>query len=427
MTYNDCTRNILNIEDLNINFYENFVNTTELKKGIKYKVFNAYLTYTPDFCPICGCVNESNSIIKWGWKKNCKIKIPKVSNYLSILNLDKQRFKCKNCNRTFIASTCIIDKHKQISKNLELSVKQELTMKSSEKDISFRQGISVSSTNRILDSVSNDLPVKRNGSLPEYIGIDEFKATKDTKSKMAFIIVDHKKHDVFDILNSRYTKDIFSYFLQYPQYERKKVKVITMDLYKPYYKLAKKLFPNAIIVPDRFHIVIQIRNILDQYRISLCKKSNPNYNKFKKYWKLILKDENDLNNKDKNYSNHFRKRVSQYDIVNYLINTNQFLKSLYNIYQGILHTLKVRDSNKFWNILTHISKDISKKLNTTINTFLSMKKYIDNAFTQPYSNGIVEGTNNFIKSIIRISYGFKKFRHLKARVMLCKGYYNITY
>ena len=42
-----------------------------------------------------------------------------------------------------------------------------------------------------------------------------------------------------------------------------------MDLYKPYYKLMKKLFKNAILIPDRFHIVIQIRNALDKTRINL--------------------------------------------------------------------------------------------------------------------------------------------------------------
>ena len=42
-----------------------------------------------------------------------------------------------------------------------------------------------------------------------------------------------------------------------------------------------KLFPNAILVPDRFHIVIQARNVLDKTRISLCKKANPNYRKLK--------------------------------------------------------------------------------------------------------------------------------------------------
>ena len=42
-----------------------------------------------------------------------------------------------------------------------------------------------------------------------------------------------------------------------------------MDLYKPYYVLMKKLFKNAILIPDRFHIVVQIRNALDKTRNSI--------------------------------------------------------------------------------------------------------------------------------------------------------------
>ena len=68
----------------------------------------------------------------------------------------------------------------------------------------------------------------------------------------------------------------------YQKQERNKVKFITMDLYKPYYKLMHKLFKNAILISDRFHIVTQARNALDNTRISLCYKSNPNYKKMKK-------------------------------------------------------------------------------------------------------------------------------------------------
>lgn len=423
MTNNNYIRNLLNIKDKNINFYEKDVNIVEYKKGIKTMVVSAYLTYIPESCPKCGCINENNNIIKWNWKKGCKIKICKISNYNAILLLDKQRFMCKNCKKTFTATTPLVDANKQISNSLTLSVKQELMLKSSEKDIAFRSNISTSSVNRILDSISKDKQVKMNGKLPRCLGIDEFKATKDTKSKMAFIIYDHDKKTIFDLLDSRYSKDIYNYFMKYPQYERRKVKIITMDLYKPYYKLMHKIFPNATIVPDRFHIIIQFRNILDSYRISLCKKSNPNYKKLKKYWKLILKDENDLDRKNKRYSKNFKKEMSQYDIVTYLINTDNKLKELYNIYQGILHSLSSRDEDKFWNILSHVPKNLNSKLNTTLKTMNEMKKYISNSFTSPYSNGPVEGINNFIKSVIRISYGFKKFKHLKARIMLCKGYY----
>ena len=53
-----------------------------------------------------------------------------------------------------------------------------------------------------------------------------------------------------------------------------------------------------------------------------------------------------------------------------------------------------------------------------------MKIYILNAFDYEYSNGIVEGTNNLIKQIKHTAYGYRKFKHLKVRVMLIKGLYN---
>ena len=142
MTHSDYTRNILNIKDKNIYFNENCLQVINIK-GIETKVFHGILTYnSPSFCPICGCFNNNdNSIIKWSFKKNCKVKLDKVSNYNTILILDKQRFKCKHCNSTFTATTDLVDYHKQISNNTKLSVTLELMEKGSEriflKDIIF--------------------------------------------------------------------------------------------------------------------------------------------------------------------------------------------------------------------------------------------------------------------------------------------------
>ena len=425
MTHTDYTKKILNIEDENIYFYEDCLEIIEIK-GIKTKVFHGYLTYTPECCPNCKCINhDHNDIIKWNFKRNCKIKITKACNYNTILLLDKQRFFCKHCNKTFTASTNIVDFHKQISNDTRRAVILDLMTKDSEKNIAKRNNISTNSVNRILDDISDDKYVKNNGSLPTSFGIDEFSATKDTISKLAFIIVNQESRNVFDINNSRLSKDIYEYFSRYQRAERMKVKFITMDLYKPYYVLMHKLFPKAALIPDRFHIVLQIRNALDKTRISLCKKSNPNYNKLKKYWKLILKNEDDLDKDNKKYSKNFNKEMSQYDIVQYLINTDDTLYYTYNLYQGIIKSINNRDKNKFLNIIHNVDK---KKLNkyskTAIKTFLNFENYIVNAFDYELSNGLVEGTNNIIKQLKHNACGYRKFSHLKARVMLVKGIYN---
>ena len=153
-----------------------------------------------------------------------------------------------------------------------------------------------------------------------------------------------------------------------------------------------KLFPNATLIPDRFHIVIQASNALDKTRIKLCKK-------LKKYWKLILKSKNDLDDKKKFYSPCFRKEVTQKYIVTYLINTNKELKTAYNYYQGILKSIDNRDKDLFLSIINNLNKDSSDYTKKANKTFIDMKNHILNALKYEYSNGIVEGTNNLIKQI----------------------------
>ena len=426
MTYTNYTKLILNIKDENIYFYENCFKIVNIK-GTDTKVFHGYLTYTPEYCPKCGCVNRSfDDIIKWNWKRNCKIKIPKACNFNTLLILDKQRFYCKNCHKTFIATTNVVDFHKQISNDTNLNIKLELMKKGSEKDIAKRNNVSSNHVNRILNEISEDKLVKNYGTLPEIMGIDEFKATKDTTSKMAFIIVDQNKHNIFDINNSRLSLDIEKYFRRYSKQERDRVKFITMDLYNPYYILMNKLFKNATLIADRFHIILQLRNALDNTRIKLCNKSNPNYKKLKKYWKLILKNEDELDDSIKKYNKHFKKEMTQKEIVTYLINTNNTLYNDYQVYQGIIKSFDKRDKAIYLNIVNNNvhNKNISVKMRKALRTFNTMEKYILNALKYEYSNGIVEGINNVIKQIKHAACGYKRFNHLKARVMLIKGLYN---
>ena len=427
MSHSNYTRNILNIKDENITFEENCLKEVNIKGKI-VKVFHGKLSYIPDVCPKCGCLYESNpeTIIKYGFKKNCNIKLDKVSNYSTILELDKQRFFCKYCESTFIATTNVVDFHKQISNNTKTSIKLELMKKGSEKDIARRNNVSTCTVNRILDDISKDKLVKNNGVLPTIMGIDEFKATNDTISKMAFIVVDQNKRNIFDINNSRLSNDINKYFKRYSKQERGKVQFITMDLYKPYYKLMSNLFKNAILIADRYHIVIQARNALDNTRIKLCNKNNPNYKKLKKYWKLILKKEEELDDKNKKYNKHFKKEVTQKDIVTYLVNTNEQLYNDYQVYQGIEKAITTKDKELFFKIVDNNikNKKISKKMKKALKTYKDMKIFINNALDYEYSNGIVEGINNVIKQAKHTACGYKKFDHLKARVMLIKGLLN---
>ena len=292
-------------------------------------------------------------------------------------------------------------------------------MKQSEKDISERLDISVSKIDRKLTEISSHT-VLRHASLPKSMNWDEFKATKDTKGKMAFIITDNDTGNLFDIQDSRKSIDLDKYFRRYSKSERDKVKHISIDFYSGYIFLAKRLFKNENISIDRFHIVIQAYNALNTTKVKLCYKSNHNYNKLKDYWKLIVKNENDLSDK-KIYSKHFKKEISQKEIVQYLINTNKELKATYECYQGLINSLKDKDFNKFKSIVLNSNINISNKMKQALKLYSNNLKYIENSFKYDINNGIIEGTNNLIKCLKRIAFGYRKYNHFIARIFLIKG------
>lgn len=419
MSTNDYILNLLNIEDKNIFILKDSIQETFIK-NVKHKIVEGFLSYNPNYCPCCGCINQGfNDIIKWGFKKNCKIKIPNISNCRSLLILHKQRFKCKNCDATFIAETSLVDKYKNISHNTDLKIRLDLMTKQSEKDIAKQNNVSISKVDKILNNISSHT-VMRHEHLPINMNWDEFKATKDTKGKMAFIIVDNDSGNIFDIQNSRKNIDLEKYFKRFSLSDRRRVKLISTDFYSGYISIAKTLFKNADIVIDRFHIVTQAYNALNNTRTKLCTKTNKNYTKLKKYWKLIVKNERDLTD-EKKYSKCFRKEMSQKEIVTYLINTDKILKATYNCYQGIINSLRERDLGKFKSIIFNQNKDISKKMKRAIRLYQINVKYIENSFKYNINNGIIEGKNNLVKTIKRIAFGYRKYEHFIARIFLIES------
>lgn len=119
MSYTQLIKDTLNILDLNIYFKENCL-TKERYKGQICLIYKGTLQYTPEECPHCLCVVPSE-IIRWG-TTTVRLLLNDVSEYRTYLELKKQRFKCKTCQRTFVADTSVAEKHCFISQKVRWSV-----------------------------------------------------------------------------------------------------------------------------------------------------------------------------------------------------------------------------------------------------------------------------------------------------------------
>ena len=407
----------LNIKDKNINFINCF---EEKRNNRTYKVTEASLSYIPIYCPVCGCIFDNSQTYEKNGCKTSDILMLDICNYMSILRLHKQRYKCHNCNKKFFARTNIVDDGCFISNQVKYAIALELKNKISEKDIANRYHVSPNTDERIIDSYFEGNKLYKN-YLPEVLSFDEFKSVKSADGAMSFHMVDGKTGKTIDIVEDRRLNSLMKYFSYYSHTTRSKVKLIVIDMYSPYVSLIKKMFPNANIIIDKFHLVNLISTSLNKTRINIMKNDKKNYNKFKRYWKLILKDEDDLDNTKWKKWRCFDNMMTQSDVVNYLINTNLKLKTTYEVYQNLLYALK---HNNYNNLVTALNKKydgLSEYMKTSIKTLKTYLPHIKNTLENPYHNGFVEGNNNFIKVLKRIAFGFRSFRRFKARIMICKN------
>ena len=113
---------------------------------------------------------------------------------------------------------------------------------------------------------------------------------------MSFIAQDFEKLNIIAVLEGRTQAVIRNHFLRYDRAIRCQVKIITMDMFSPYYNLAKQLFPNAKIVLDRFHIVQHLSRAMSRVRIQIMnqfERKSHEYKAIKRYEKLIQQDKRD--------------------------------------------------------------------------------------------------------------------------------------
>lgn len=122
-----------------------------------------------------------------------------ISGFNVLQKLNKQRYKCKNCNKTFIAKTNIVKKCCFISNNVKYDVALKASKKISEKDIASDFNISHNTVNRIINSFFEKYKVNYKHLL-EVLCFDELKSTEDADGAISFISCDAKNHKIIDIV-----------------------------------------------------------------------------------------------------------------------------------------------------------------------------------------------------------------------------------
>ncbi|HGS1175636.1 TPA: transposase, partial [Streptococcus pneumoniae] len=201
------------------------------------------------------------------------------------------------------------------------------------------------------------------------------------------------------------------HFLKYDRAVRCRVKIITMDMFSPYYGLAKQL---------RFHIVQHLSRAMSRVRVQIMNqfhRKSHEYKAIKRYWKLIQQDSRKLSDKQF-YRPTFRMHLTNKEILNKLLSYSEDLKHHYQLYQLLLFHFQNKEPEKFFGLIEDNLKQVHPIFQTVFKTFLKDKEKIVNALQLHYSNAKPEATNNLIKLIKRNAFGFRNFENFKKRIFI---------
>lgn len=350
-------------------------------------------------CPVCG--EQTDRIHDYRVQK---IKAGQLNGYPAEVIYRKRRYVCSNCRKKFYEENEFVGRYKRMTKMMIMTVLDMLKGTESFTQIAARMNISRFTVHRLFNLTVFEKPK----SLPEVLGIDEFKGNTNGE-KFQVILTDPSEKEVRDILPKRKENYLLQYFMEYPKEKRDSVKFFVSDMYKPYAEVAKICFPKAIHVIDRFHWERQITWAFERVRKDIQAQLGKNHRLyFKRSRYLLLKRFKDLKDDERQVVLNILSLSPELDTAYY------YKEKLLDIFQE--EDIKLR-KKRFMSITDSMKQSGIEPLERCADTYYRWLPEILASLQYDYTNGYTEGCNNKIKVLKRNAYGYSNFQNFRKRAL----------
>ena len=88
-------------------------------------------------------------------------------------------------------------------------------------------------------------------------------------------------------------------------------------------------------------------------------------------------------------------------------------------------TIRDKDPDLFFSLLAELPETLDDSFREKLQNLLTYEEGITNAMIYPYTNGKIEAKNTHIKTMKRVSYGFKSFENMRIRIFLINQLINV--
>lgn len=259
-----------------------------------------------------------------------------------------------------------------------------------------------------------------------HIAVDEVYARSPKQKKKGetrddlflTVIVDIKTHKVVWVADSRRKEALDEFFKIIGPEACQQIKVVTADQHDGYSASVGEYCPNAVVVLDRFHLVQNFNEALNEDRKDELANIDPEgamgdlmNGKYRHKFLTKARNRSSADQKHIAYVTRLNKKMAQLEIIK-------------EHFHKIFDAPTQLDAQVMLAEIYQWSMDINARaiFKWIINILQDIRFW--NYFEHRYSSGVAEGTNRAIKGLKWQAYGYKNMEYFKLKIMQKVGYLN---
>ncbi len=368
----------------------------------------------PSTCPHCGVWGGRRH--GFGTKRQTFHDLPHGPTKV-VLIIDRQRYRCLECQRTFMDRLPDMSDEHGMTKRLESYVLEE-AYRATFSSVAAVVGVTEGTIRKMFKKAMESADARRDLITPRVLGIDEVGLYRKSKRPCA-VFTNIQQKTVVEIIRDRDKKSVIRFL---HSLEASEVEAVTADLWDGYHHAAREVFPYALVVADKFHVVKLVNDAMDKCRKSQNAGSESKRRYLRGLRLPLLSRAKDISTaKDASGREWIRSKQRQLDVIfdqfPALYDAYLCKEFFYDIYDA--PTLEAaKEAFAFFE--SSITGPIAEHFQPVAKTIRYFEEAIFNYWHQPFTNAWTETANGLIRRVFDRGRGYS-FDVLRSKVIHTYG------
>lgn len=242
--------------------------------------YHIHAKYTPEphGCPHCKGLFDK--LYRHGTRPQELADLPAHGKRV-VIRLTRTRFRCQTCGKTFLQPLPDVDDGRQMTRRLMRWVGEQ-SIRRTFVSVADEVGVDEKTVRHLFDAHVRWLDETTTFVTPERLGIDEVHLLR----KPRLVLSNLAERTIIGVLEKRDKATVTAHLggLKTPE----AVKVVAMDMWRPYLDAVRVTLPGAAVVVDKFHVVRMANLGMEAVRKSLRGGLEPKFRRRLMHDRFIL-------------------------------------------------------------------------------------------------------------------------------------------